>query len=411
MKISVSSLIGSSGISCNHVITNVEGEVFQKQAKVAFVTEKTVREVRSLQISGSGFEARDDSLDMTYGSLAAVYRDADGVAQVKIYSPGEQAPFTLRVSDREIAFSGQDMLSAREEMVSATKDGATLNVAQLRMLSGLQDIFEMVCSAPDAERFPSSLVAQSYHAFMIDHFGSFDISVSVEEFVRKARADLIRARIGLLDPGHKDAIGTSRQLRQILSDAGIEVSADGIGIEVVSPAALRINEEAIRRTIMSNEKMTRDVFGALTRTPVDRLSAAMIRLEDVDTLKEKNSGNLLTGDWVDMITHAARYATMGASDSYHFSMDIFALDGRDIAVVIDTVGKQQGVAFVYSWPSAERFPVMDIDGDRVMNISSEEIPSPEEFQRLSEVLGQIEALGFHDPDRQDADTGKSRFDQ
>lgn len=411
MKISVSSLIGSNGISCSHVITGTGGEDSQRQAKVAFVTEKTVREVRSIQVDGSGLEGRDDSLDMTYGSLAAVYRDNEGVAQVKIYSPGEQAPFRIRVSDRDIDFTGQQMLAAREEMVSITKEGATLNVAQLRMLSGLQDIFEMVCSAPDAERFPSSLVAQSYHAFMIDHFGNFEISVSVEEFVRKARADLIRARIGLLDPGHKDAIGTSRQLRQILSDAGIEVSADGIGAEIKSPAALRINEEAIRRTIMSNEKMTQDVFGALTRTPVDRLSAAMIRLEDVDTLKEKNRNNLLTGEWVDMITHAARYATMGASDSYQFSMDIFSQDGRDIAVVVDTVGKQQEVAFVYSWPSAERFPVMDIDGERVMNISSEEIPSLEEFQRLSKVLGQIETLGLHDSDGQDAEAVKSRFDQ
>lgn len=161
---------------------------------------------------------------------------------------------------------------------------------------------------------------------------------------------------------------------------------------------------------MSNEKMTRDVFGALTRTPVDRLSAAMIRLEDVDLLKERSATRLLTGDWVEKITHMARQATMGASGNYHFSMDILVQDGRDIVVVIDTVGKQQGVAFVYSWPSAERFPVMDIDGERVMNISSEEVPSIEEFERLSKVLGEIEALGFHDPDGQDGVSGKSRFD-
>ncbi|CAN0548966.1 unnamed protein product, partial [Laminaria digitata] len=346
------------------------------------VTEKTVQLVRNLQSGVADKGAGDDLVEVTYGALAAVYRGADGSVDARVFGPGEAAPFQLGLADRSIPFTGPDMLSAREEMVSATKGGSTLSAAQMSTLNSLQDIFEMVCSAPDPKRFPASLMAQSYHAFMIDHFGNFEISVPEEEFVRKARADLIRARIGLIDPGHKDAIGTSRHLRQILLDAGIDVGIDGIGAEIRSPAAMRINEEAIRRTILSNEKMTRDVFGSLTRTPVERLSAAMIRIEDVEILKEKKSSNRLTGDWVEKLTEMARQTTRGASGNYHFSMDMFSEGGRDILVVDDTVGRQQGVAFVYSWPSGERFPVMEIDGNRIMNISTEEIPSENELKRL-----------------------------
>lgn len=409
MKISVSGLIETSGIACKYRPDNIGDSPTPHPAKVAFVTGQNIQALRGSSTPTSGRE--DDQLEVTYGSVVAVYRDEGTEVQAKVFRPGVAAPFLLTIGSRDIPFTGTDMLRAREEMVKETKAGATLNGPQMLTLTALQDIFEMVCSAPDEERFPASLIAQSYHAFMIDHFGDFEISVTEEEFVRKARADLIRARIGLLDPGHKDAIGTSRQLRQILADAGIEVSLDGIGAEIRSPAAMRINEEAIRRTILSNEKMTQEVFGSLTRTPVERLSAAMISLDDVELLKEKKADCRLTGTWIDKASSLARKTTQGGSSKYHFSMDVFTEHGRDILVVDDTVGRREGVAFVYSWPSGERFPVMDIEGDRVMNISKEEIPTKEELSRLSAVLEQIEALGIHDPSGDEGGHTKSRFDQ
>jgi hypothetical protein len=407
MKINIKGLLQTCGIACRHNSGTSGDDVNKVPAKVAFITEKTVKLMREAARTNPDLMPDEDDPDVTYGSIVGLYRDETGVARDEVIPPGETAPYFLSLKGRDIAFTGSHMLSAREELVTETRSGGELSEAHLRALESIQSIFSMVCSAPDTERFNASLIAQSYHAFMIDHFGNFDISIDEESFVRKARADLIRARIGLIDPSHSDAIGTSRELRQILLDAGIEVGLDGIGAEIRSPVAMRINEEAIRRTILSNEKMTKDVFGSLTRTPVDRLSAAMIRKEDLDTLREKKADRRLSGEWIEKVTDLARETTRGASGNYHFSMDIFTEDGRDILVVDDTVGRQQGVAFVYSWPSGERFPVMDIDGHRVMNISREEVPSEVELERLSKILGEIEALGIHDFDQTGQE--KSRF--
>ena len=92
---------------------------------------------------------------------------------------------------------------------------------------------------------------------------------------------------------------------------------------------------------------------------------------------------------------------------YRFEMDVFCEGGRDFLTISDNVGQKNNVAFVYSWPTSERIPVMEIEIGRVLNVSPEEDPGEEEIERLSLVLGQLEAVNLTDMDQ---DIERVRFD-
>jgi hypothetical protein len=403
MKVSVKALFESGGIRC--IRKDEQGA--SHPARIAYVTGKTVNAARALAASNEIMKPGDGDPDVTYGSIVSVSRTTDGSSMGRVYNPGEMAPFYLAVTDKELCLSGASMLPLRENMVAMTRDGGTLTKDQSNALEGIQEIFEMVASAPDTDRFPCSLIAQSYLASMVDAFGEVDLPIDEDRFVRKSRADLLRARIGMLDARHPDGIASARPLRDLLATAGIEVGESGIGAEIRSPAMAQINEEAIRRIVLANEHMCREVFGAMTATPVSELSAAMIPLDSLDQLRTNKSNRRLSGEWIDQVGARARRITQGSTPGYGFEMDVFSEDGRDFLTISDNVGQKNNVAFVYSWPTAERIPVMDIEIGRVLNVSPEEAPGEEEIERLSQVLGQLEAVNLTDMDQ---DIERVRFD-
>jgi hypothetical protein len=408
MKISVKALFKVGGIRCTQKLTDAKtGITAKSEAKIAYATRSTVAAARALSSSNPEFSATDGDPDISYGSIVAVARNADGIPAGKVVAPGEEAPFFLLVGDKDFGMTGTDMLPLREAMVGMTRNKGTLTKDQSNALVAVQEIFEMVASAPDIERFPSGMISQAYHATMIDIFGEVEIPIDAESFAAKSRGDLYRARIGMLDPTHPDAMGFARPLRDILSEAGIDVSENGVGADITSHAAKKITEEAIRRTIQSNERMCNEVFGAMTGTPVDRLSAAMIPLKSLEKLRTKKSDSRLSGGWVDHATTTARSITQGGA-GVSFELDVFSEKGRDYLAISDSVGKENDVAFVYSWPTSERIPVYEIGVGRVLNVSPEEVPDEAELSRLSKVLGQLEAVNVHDPD---IEMERQRFDQ
>lgn len=408
MKINVKALFEVGGIQCVHK-TEEAGVEQRHEARLAFVTESTVAAVRDLSSRDPSYAAGDGDPEVGYGCIVAVSRTAEGGSVGHVLKPGEAGDFFLNAGGKDHAMTGSHMLELRESLVSLTREGATLTQDQRYALAGLQDIFEMVASAPDAERFPSILIAQAYHASMIDALGDFDLPISPQDFAAKSKADLLRARIGQLDSSHPDAIASSRSLRDLLKESGVHVSESGVGAEIRSPAARQISEEAIRRTVMANDRMCNELFGSMTATGIERLSAAMIPLADLETLRTRKSNRRLSGDWVEKARDTAKSITQSGMPGYKFEMDVFSEGGRDILAISDNIGQKNGVAFVYSWPTADRLPVAEIESGRVLRISPEEIPDEAEIKRLTEVLGNIEALNMHDPD----DMGvldRARFD-
>jgi hypothetical protein len=407
MKLNTRALFQVGSIGCTQKIAGPDGVEARSEARLAYITESSVAAARNLSARDPSFAPGDGDPDVSYGSAVVVSRDAEGVSEGKVLTPGEEAPYFIEVDGKEFSLSGRDMLSLREHMIEATRTGETLSVDARHALSGIQEIFEMVASAPDTERFPAHLIAQAYQAAMIDSFGDFELPISDEEFASKSRGDLLRARIGMLDPAHPDGIESARPLRDLLSESGIQVSESGVGAEIRSATARQITEEAIRRTVLANDRMCREVFGAITGTPIEKLSAAMIPLSGMDRLRKNKSNRRLSGDWIAKATETAKQITQGGMPGYKFELDVFSEGGRDILAISDNVGQKNDVAFIYSWPTADRVPVMEIKSGRILNVSPEEVPDEAELERLSGVLGQLEAVNIHDPD---GDFERGRFD-
>lgn len=410
MKISVKALFKTSGITCVFRDQDAEsGQITEFPARIAFVTEQTVAATRDLARTSEEFRISDGDPDVGYGSIVTAGRTAEG-GFGRVLNPGEQAAFFVDVGGEKLNLTGTGMLGLREKMIAFSRKGGTLDADQRRALSGVQEIFEMVCSAPDVDRFTPELIAQSYLAAMIDAFGQTDMPFEAEAFARKSRSDLLKARIGLLDPGHPDALGSAQDLRTLLSSCGVRVNASGVGEDIRTPSVRNITEEAMRRTIMGNARMRDDLIGSVTMSPVTELSAALIHSDNYVALKSEKASRRLSGQWVDHLRSVAREATQNTDDPSSFDMDVFSEKGRDILVISDQVAKQQDVAFVYSWKTTDRVAVMDTDMGRVISASEEEVPDDAEIDRLKSVLVSLEAQKPYSGDADMLEKEKVRFD-
>ena len=400
MKLSAKALLKVAGIRCrNHEVDPETGEEIALPARLAFVSETTAAAARNLSSRDREYTVTEGDPDVTYGSVLAVSRSANGPSVAKLLKPGEESGFKLEIDGEMLALTGSGMLPLREKMIAMTRAGRALEEGHRHALSGIQEIFEMVSCAPDTDRFPARLIAQAYHASMIDSFGEVELGISDEEFARKSRADLCRARIGQLAPAHVDAMDSSRPLRDLLANAGVEINAAGMGAEIRGAAARQITEEKIRRMILANDRMCREVFGALTLTPIEQLSAAVIAEADHARLLAQKGNRRLTGPWVDRAEQVTRDITRSGMPGYQFDFSLFAEDGRDYLMVADNVSRKNGVAFVYSWPTAMRRPVMEVEAGRMIAVSPADVPDEAEMERLERVLSQLEA----DPEVTDDD--------
>ena len=393
MKINTKALFRAKGIRCRKM-SGEDGTGFD--ARIAYVTGQTVEAARGMARRDPALKPGDGDPDLRYGAILAVHATPDGQAAGEIVDPGQAGDYVLQVGDRSMGLCGLDMLDLREAIVALHKSGQALSTDQARALEGVQEIFQMVASAPDPDRFPTPFIAQAYRAAMIDHFGLFESSVDPEQMTRKSRADLIRARIGMLDPGHADAITTARPLRETLSGAGIELSEAGVSRDLSMPGIDKLNEEAIRRAIQSDDSLVRDFFGAVTATPVDRISMATIPLSALKRMRDEGGRAPLSGNWVDTLSERFRRITGDSGSGFELAM--FSEGGRDIIAMSVPDEKRRELAVVYSWPTADRIPVIDAGGMRHLSLSPEEVPSDDEVRRLSEMLGRIEDVANIDPD-------------
>ena len=403
MKVNMKALFSTGAIPCVHVVFDEDtGEELRNDSQLAFVTESTVAAAREIAKRDSAAVPGESEPDVTYGCAVAISQDDNGKSIGQVVQPGENSDYFLEMNDGDFSLTGDGMLVLREKILHMMRSDETLELSQSHRnaLGGIQDIFEMVSAVPDEERFPAGLISQAFMASMADSFGDgkeIELPVSDEEFSAKSRADLYRARIGNMDPSHPDGIASAGSLREFLATAGIDVTTSGVGVEIRGSIASSINEETMRRLVLSNDRMCREVFGALTATPIERLSAAVIQLSDLEVLRQGKAQNRLSGDWIDKATTTAGNITRNGMPGYVFEMDVFSEGGRDIMTISDNVGRQNGVAYVYSWPNADRIPYSEIDSGRVLNISPEEIPDKAEIERLQEVIRELEAVHEAEP--------------
>lgn len=243
-------------------------------------------------------------------------------------------------------------------------------------------------SAEDPESVPPGLQTQALVAGLTDRYGQaeFPNGLTPADLARYAQADSLRAEITSLDPAHADALPAERDIGAILAedfDTGLEV---GRGSSV-RKAAYTQSADLIRM-VRSNDRLCREVFGAMTSTPIEHLQCVRVSGGMLDQIGARmtEADARIKADWCQAVDGTLADIFSQTMQGYRYETGYFSTGGRDVLTV-----KDQGGGYLYSWPSSDRRPVMEIGNRLVAGIDPASIPSQEEVDRLYQVLDTLHA--------------------
>lgn len=371
MRVNARALLSVAGVSCLY-----ESEAGSScPARLAMVTEETVRAARDMVRSDPALRTTDASPQLRYGGALAYVDGGDGPAQRLILSPGEGDEFRLPCGMR---FLGRHMLTAEKALADRGEGEGPF----LRSL--IRSVFSLVSSVPDPDRFPEHLIAQAYRSSLRDAFGEARLPIGDEALVLKCRSDLIRSRISALDPKHPDALGAATPLARILDGAGLDVRSDGVQVSGVG----RVTRFEARR-LMETGPYRRGLFDLLTKTPTARIEGVVLPADDVRMIETALPGSRLSGAWVDAVQQLVNELTGSGRGGYRLTLGVHAAQGLDLLVMTDTIGEANGISLLFSWPSHERAPVLGSAEGPVYALCPQEVPTSEEVIRLERVLQEI----------------------
>ncbi|MCY4592600.1 MAG: hypothetical protein OXE86_19005 [Alphaproteobacteria bacterium] len=232
---------------------------------------------------------------------------------------------------------------------------------------------------------------------------------------RYTEARAIAHRIARYEPDHELAAADVTGHGDILRERGAgDVSAEA-GAWVRRNTGLDL-AEAARMALRANDALCRQVFAPLTRTPIEDLGVSLLSIEGctraAETFAER--GESLSGDWVETALGRVHDVIARAMPpDYAYDLAMVSAKGRDILLVREpgvvrgpgaAAGPDRDFAFgyAYSWPTADRRPMLELEGeDPLATVSPEEMPSAERLVELraalTEVLERHEELEL-DPD-------------
>lgn len=367
MRINAKALLRAAGVSCL-----LEGPAGVRRARVALVTEETVRAARTLGEADPSLRTTERSPQLRYGgALAYVDTGAGGSERVEL-APGEGDGFRL---PRGPHFLGRHMCEAERALTLAARPD------QAPLLGALRSVLTLVATVPDPDRYPEHLIAQGYRFTLRSAFGEARVPIGEAGQALRARSDLVRSRISDLDPRSPDALSACAPLPLLLDRAGLDVRAEGVRVAGFG----RLNRADVRR-LAQTDPYRDGLFGRITRTPPDRLDGVALSLPEATLLEEALSARRLTGAWPDAVRATGRGLTRSGLFGYHLDLTLFATEGRDLLLLTDTVGQEGGVALLFSWPTHERVPILSCPAGPVYATAPEETPTEAEVIRLGRTL-------------------------
>ena len=369
MRVNAIALMRAAGVSCLHD----DGTGAPVPARVALVTEDSVRAARALAGEDPALIATETSPQLRYGGALAYV--GSGSARRLILAPGEGGAFRLR---NGIRFLGPHMLDAERALSPLMTDEAA------GLLSGIRSILRLVATVPDEDRFPADLIGQACRFSWRDAFGEGLLPIGVGGLVMRSRADLLRARIGTLDPASPDALGSAIPFPRLLDRAGADVRSDGVRVDGLG----RLTGSDLRHLIEQGP-LRGGLFARLTRTPPDRIEAIVLPAEEAHRVERSLEAFRLSGAWVEAVRMVGAQLTGSGTNGYRLDLTLYAAEGRDLLILSDTVGQETGVSLAFSWPSRDRAPTLEDATGPIYAICPEEAPAPDEVIRLERVLNDI----------------------
>lgn len=384
MRLNLTTLFRSSAIACLARSTDPDAERTWERAHAVILTEDTVAAARHMARDQGLPEISPNCPEVETGQVILLMADTRQLA-VRGIAELELGVIQETEDGRKlIPFTGPSLFTARQSLAHLGEAGA-LDINGQRALAGIQGYFEHVLADPQSERHSAGMVAQAYMASITDSYGPIDFPVSDAEIRRKAAADALRREIAAIDPAHADAMGAGRGFVEALAEHGLETLAAAQGGQILAGGRRATVDQALRNAVAANERLCRDVFGAMTRTSIDDLDVSAVRLASYEALLPRLDNQRHAGPWMDEVRARVATITCGVMPGYESRLEMISDGGRDFLFVVDTPSRAAGFAAVYSWPTESRQPLMEIGAGRSVNISAADIPSEAEIARLTRV--------------------------
>lgn len=205
-----------------------------------------------------------------------------------------------------------------------------------------------------------------------------------------ARYEIGRANSNVLSPEEMEKINTARALREEIADIhqGDSGPYEGSGEASYAlvdelPISGRGFSEVQMRALVGNRALSEDLFGVLTRTPMQDLIARHLSPADLAMAKQvmaRNEEKVWSPDALERINTLLGDRMPG----YKLQANFYTKDGADVLLIRDHVG-----AYLYSWDSDSRVEEVNLEDLVMSTYTKDDVPTDEEIHELRVSLNEL----------------------
>lgn len=312
--------------------------------------------------------------DISVGEAMVVFKNpVSGKTEGRVLIPGKHLDLKIIVRDEAgntHKIDQGDTQSMHRSMRALNEiEGAVGGVVE-KISKYVDSVFTRIIAR---SRFATPETISSALSFELDRFRMNErknSGITDEQLDKITTARALRETIGRIDPEHEDA----------LVSGGRYVS-EGHAREVVAEMGVRTTElpSQMMRALKADRRLSQEVFGAITETPIDQLSAQIISREDADGFRQKMRPGLISGGYAATIKSRLQDIFSEQMPGYKdmYEVELYKKGDADLMLVQDHVA-----SYVYGWDTDSRKLVV---ADEVA-LTEADVPSDEEIARLRTVL-------------------------
>lgn len=363
-KLNIVEAFRAEGIKCEF-----EG----KPGKVVLITEEIAERFAIAEDSRSP--------EVEVGEAIVSYREGDRVrGRVILPTADNDLNIVLRDVDGEEIFLGagslNDLLQTERENISEDN----LSERSARDLETLQEFTSIVFQQVLDDKFIDMNTKSTALSYQLTTSRNFDAEyadegLDDEQFDRIAEQRALREAIGRVNPDHPDALvledEAGYQSERLANDVIGSIALNHVGFNSAQMNALR-----------GDERLSKEVFGVMTETPISQLSANMLSPADFEKIRQELRPGQIKGGFKSEITTRLDEIFDERMPGYHADIDLYTKDGADILLVRDHVGH-----YAYGWDTDSRLIVMP--ETFLVVLGEADVPSEEELQRLRDIVADL----------------------
>lgn len=370
MKLSRSALFEAGKIHCKYLETKRCGTIVSHDAVAVFVTGSTVEACRNIEASFGLPESEIRRQKFNLGDVVFAWSSREGKQVGSIVQNGGDASLFLNIKTSKgvhlLPFTGKSMMSARNFLLDRKNSVSRLNINELRALASIEDIFSVILSCQDQDRFPYDLKGMALISLIERDFGVVQSDIDYHDLGMVFTKNTLYKQITDINPDVPDVPDdfTRQNLHEgLLKSIGLNDNLSSVSLTDKNPLeVIRALETAISRVVS---------------IPMSEISCSSVSLDQASLISEKASDSLNSGTWVD------NFKSLFSESCKGFDLKIFSTEDRDLVLCIpEKTSPQETQGLCLSWPKLMRSVIHHKNDVYHVNLSSMDVPSQKEISDL-----------------------------